>query len=168
MLCEAVRSKRLRYHKPVQTMNKHSILVMAALATLCMPVQMHAQGRGSGQGQRPTQDTMHVIRVALREYSRGRPDQRLILTPRSRLDSKMIARFGSTLHMADPARARIPTRVSVKSVVFQGDSVVDIFIEDKKDGKACYALHRIVLGRSGGSTQWVKWLGAEEEHVCNP
>ena len=134
------------------------------LSVLCLPIQLRGQGRGAGKAQAPGRDTMHVVRVALREYSKFAWSQRLILTPRTDLDQ----RYGATLPLADSVRATRPTRISVNSVVFKGDTVVSVYIDNKVEGRDCYLRQRVVLGRPAGTAIWAKVLGHALEHVCTP
>lgn len=92
----------------------------------------------------------------------------MILTPRTNIDREMVVRYGNRLHLADSARARTPTRVSVRDVVFEGDTVVSVYIDNKAEGRDCYFRHRIVLGKTAGSTMWKKVLGAQVPNVCEP
>lgn len=151
-------------------MTKHSLLLTALMLVLWLPIDEHGQDRGGERGQEQAQgrDTMHVVRVALRAYSKASWSQRLILTPRSNIDRQMVARYGDKLDLADSARATTPTMVSVREVVFEGDTVVSVYVDNKREGEKCYLRKQVVLGKPAGSTRWGTVLIAPLEHVCQP
>jgi hypothetical protein len=101
-------------------MTKHSLLLTALVLVLWLPIDVHGQDRGGERGQEQAQgrDTMHVVRVALRAYSKASWSQRLILTPRSNIDRQLVAWYGDKLDLADSARATTLTMVSVREVVW--------------------------------------------------
>ena len=150
-------------------MTKHSLLLTAVMSVLCFPIELHGQGSGGqGQGQAQGRDTIHVVRVALREYSKSSWSQRLILTPRTSIDRQMVARYGDKLHLADSVRATTPTRVSVREVVFDGDTVANVYMDHKAEGRDCYLRTRIALGKPVGTLRWGIVLIAPLEHICEP
>ena len=146
---------------------KQSTLLFALLVLLC-PSSLMAQGRGNGVANRQGRDTVHVLRAALAAYSRAKPDQRLILLQRSKLCSGIVKVHGPDLPVADAAQARVPTRVSISRIYFQGATVAQVWIDNKSQGATCFFNHRVVLGRPIGQQVWKVVLVAREEHECNP